>query len=172
MSKRSLAGRIGTPCRLGLLLVLAPVAGCSQPEGRVSGQVLFGGKPLPGGYVMFLPGNPKHNSITATLDQNGAFSVVLPAGDVRVSVDNRDLEPRQPIHLSPAQLNLPAGVKQSVISKLGNPPPAPPAASGDGTGGRSGRYIKIPDKYYDAATSGLDFKVQGGEQKHNIELTN
>jgi hypothetical protein len=162
-------GRTGAACRLGLLLVLPVAAGCGQAQGRVSGQVLFSGKPLPGGYVMFLPGDPKHNSVTAILDGEGRFSVVLPAGDVRVSVDNRDQEPRPAMRLSPAQLDLPANVKQMVGGKAANPPPAEQPKTARAS---SGRYVKIPDKYYDAATSGLDFKVQGGDQKHDVELTN
>jgi hypothetical protein len=162
-------GRAGAACRLGLLLVLPLAAGCgSQPDGRVSGQVRFNGKPVPGGYVMFLPGDPKRNSVTAVLDGEGRFSVVLPAGNVRVSVDNRELEPQPPMRVSTSQLNLPASVKQAVGGSPNPPPAAPPRTSGAG----SGRYVKIPDRYYDAATSGLDFKVEGGDQKHDVELSN
>ena len=90
-------------------------------------------------------------------------------GVVILAIDNRDLEPRPSFQLSPAQLDLPANVKQMVGGKAANPPPA---AQPRAAGASSGRYVKIPDKYYDAATSGLDFKVQGGDQKHDIELTN
>jgi hypothetical protein len=118
---------------------------------------------------MFLPGDSKHNSVTASLDGEGRFSVVLPAGNVRVSVDNRDLEPRPAIRLSPGQLNIPDSVKQAVGAKAANPPSA---AQPKTSGANTARYVKIPDKYYDAAISGLDFKVQGGDQKHDVELTN
>jgi hypothetical protein len=164
------AGRIGAACRLGLLLVLPVAAGCGgQPDGRVSGQVKFNGKPLTGGYVLFLPGDPKRNSVTAVLDGEGRFSVVLPAGNVRVSVDNRDLEPRPAIRVAPSQLQLPDEVKQKMGGPAANPPPATQPRTG---GGNSGRYVKIPDRYYDAATSGLNFKVEGGDQKYDVELSN
>src|SRR5581483_3518786 len=149
----------------GSLLFLWGAAGCGQSPGHVSGQVLFNGKPLPGGYITFLPKDPKYGSVATSLDEQGHFSVTLPAGEVRVGIDNRELEPRKPIHFTP---KLPASVGKAI----GNPPPEPaPAAPPAAAGGNSSRYVKIPDKYYDAATSGLDFKVQSGDQTHNIELS-
>jgi hypothetical protein len=163
-------GQLGVAFRLGLLFALPVTAGCGQQiPGKVSGRVLFNGKPLPGGYVMFLPADPKQNLVSVKLDEQGQFSVVLPVGNVRVGVDNRELEPRQPIHLSPSQLNLPPEVKKAVGAA--KPAEPPPAAPGNSPAAKSNRYIKIPDKYYDADKSGLDFKVQSGDQTHDIELT-
>jgi hypothetical protein len=105
------------------------------------------------------------------LDEQGRFSVVLPAGDVRISVDNRELEPRQPIHMSPAQLNLPPEVKDKLGSG-GNAPAQPRPPSPTAGGANTSRYIKIPERYYDAAKSGLNIKVQSGDQTHDLELTN
>jgi hypothetical protein len=34
-----------------------------------------------------------------------------------------------------------------------------------------GKYVRIPNRYYEMETSGLQFTVQGGEQKHDIPLT-
>jgi hypothetical protein len=34
-----------------------------------------------------------------------------------------------------------------------------------------GKYVAIPKKYYDIKTSGLQFTVQRGDQKHDIELS-
>jgi len=165
------SGRPGAAARLGLLLTLAAAAGCSGASpGHVSGQVQFNGKPLPGGLITFLPADPKSNAISTNLDEQGRFSVVLPAGEVRVSIDNRQLEPRQPIHLSPAQLNLPSEARKALGG--GGAAAPPPASHGTAAAGSSGRYVKIPDRYYDGMTSGLGFKVQSGEQTHDIPLTN
>jgi hypothetical protein len=161
---------IKSVCRLGLLLILPLVVGCGQSQGKVTGRVLIDGKPLPGGIVMFIPADPKKNSMSVLMDEQGNYEVVLPAGEVKVSVDNRQLAPH-PRMATVAQLNLPADVKKLVMAK-GAPPPPPPDDPGNlAVGQQVGRYVKIPDKYYDAATSGLGFKVQGGDQPHDIELS-
>jgi hypothetical protein len=169
-AKRFRSGQLAAALRSGLLLIVAAAAGCNQPAtGHVSGQVRFNGKPLPGGYVNFMPADPKASIIAVTLDGQGRFSAVLPAGDVQVSIDNRELEPRQPIHISPNQLSLPPEVK-SKLGSGGKAPEQPPAPSPNAGGANSGRYIKIPDRYYDAAASGLSFKVQSGDQTHDFDL--
>jgi hypothetical protein len=77
----------------GLLFLLPVAAGCSgQSQGKVSGQVVFNGKPLPGGRVTFRPADPKLNLVNVQLDEQGNFAAVLPAGEVKVSVDNRELD--------------------------------------------------------------------------------
>jgi hypothetical protein len=62
----SLAG----PCAL---LVPVVVAGCGPGEGKVSGQVLFKGNPLPGGTVTFSPVDTKYKPATGPIDENGRF---------------------------------------------------------------------------------------------------
>lgn len=158
--------------RMGLLLLLVVMAGCGPGEGKVSGRVLFNGKPLPGGTVFFQPAGPQ-NPVTATLpaDESGTFEVVLPTGEVQVSVDNRDLEPRPP-----APTGIPRGLPGGVTQKLlqGKPLEAaqPPADSTPRPPRRaSGKYVKIPDRYYSIATSGLKITVQRGSQTKDIELT-
>jgi hypothetical protein len=157
--RRRLAGGV-----LGLVLVLA-AAGCGAGEGRVSGRVLYNGRPLPGGRVTFRPADPRQNSVSAALDEGGNYTAVLPAGPVQVSVDNRELEP----HASLAGL-APANLAPDVRKVLGNPAPGKPSHPGDGSDNHAGNYVKIPDRYYDVESSGLDFTVTGGEQPHDIEL--
>ena len=80
--------------RLGLLILAVAVVGCGPNQVKVSGRVLFDGKPLPGGRVTFRPADPSQNSVSAVIDEQGNYAAVLPAGDVQVSVDNSELEPR------------------------------------------------------------------------------
>src|SRR5262245_28811409 len=84
---RALGGR-------GLALLLPILVGCSPGIGNVSGKVTYKGKPVPGGLVTFRPADPAKNSITVELDAEGRYSTTLPAGEVTVIIDNRELEPR------------------------------------------------------------------------------
>jgi hypothetical protein len=153
------------------LLLLPFVAGCAGGgEGKVSGRVLLDGTPVPGGWVMFRPADPAQNSVSAELDEGGNFAAVLPAGEVQISVDNRELEP-----LPPLFSGAPPGLPPEVHKALGAPKAGkPPAESAEGAGKgsrRAGRYVPIPERYYDIETSGLKLMVKRGDQKHDIELT-
>src|SRR5690349_12038708 len=100
--------------RLGLLVVLAvAAAGCGAGKGTVTGTVLLNGKPLPGGLVTFRPADSHKNPVTVRVAEDGRFEAVVPAGEVRIAVDNREFEPppkAEKIKL-PAVGGLPAGVK-------------------------------------------------------------
>ena len=178
-------------CGLVLLLAVLPL-GCSR-RGTVSGQVLFNGKPLPGGTVKFNPVDTRYNPATATIDESGNYQVTVPVGEARISVDNRALkhEDAGPIGIAP-----PPTEKEGKAARRG--PGGPPGSRGEGpppgvtvtpprnmmqekmkergipatTGTKpAGTYMAIPDKYYSPETSGLQFTVQGGAQTFNIELT-
>jgi len=154
--------------RFGLVLLLLAVAGCGSGQGQVSGRVLLDGTPVPGGRVTFRPADGRHNSVSAELDREGNYQAVLPAGEVAVSVDNRELEP-----VPSLGGGLPAGLPPEVRKALGGakaekPRPTAPENVPERP---SGRYVKIPERYYQSETSELRFTVKGGDQKHDIELT-
>src|SRR5262249_6385010 len=147
----------GIPMRrmaVGWMIVLLPIlAGCGPGRGKVTGQVFFEGKPVPGGRVTFRPADPRHNSVSAELDGQGGYEALLPVGDVQACVDNRELEP-QPSFGAP----IPAGVPAEVRGKLGGGGPSPP--NEDGTSGKpSARYVPIPERYYQVETANLQLQV-------------
>lgn len=167
------SGRSGLISRFGILLLLLLLTGCGQSEGKVSGQVKLGGTPLPGGIVMFRPADPKQNSVSSVLDEQGHYEAVLPSGEVQVSVDNRSLQPHElPFHGMPP--GLPGKAREAIArAKREN---AAAAKTEGGTNPNAaqripGKYVEIPKKYYDISTSGLKFTVQRGDQPHDIELT-
>jgi hypothetical protein len=165
---RSLApgpGRFRSVGRCALLLLVPALAGCGGARAKVWGRVLYDGKPVPGGLVTFVPADPKERAVTAMLDGDGNYEALLPPGEVNIAVDNRELEPRDA---------RPAGLPKDIpaVKDLGGAKPdhSRPKSSPNAGGNRVGRYLKIPDKYYDFEKSGLKYAVEPGNQKHDIEL--
>jgi len=165
---RALAG-------LGMALLFPVLAGCASGTGKVSGKVTYKGQPVRGGLILFRPADPALNAVTVELDAEGGYSAVLPTGDVTVSIDNRDLEPK-PVFGGGVPANIP--LPPEVRAKLGKakaatpaPPPDKPVESADAPRRPSGRYVPIPEKYYMLETSGLKFTVNGKGQTQDFELT-
>jgi hypothetical protein len=119
--------------------------------------------------VTFRPADSRQNLVNARLDENGRYEATLPAGEVRVAVDNRDLEPAG---RGAPKLVLPPGVKFPPAPKSGaeSPPPAPAAAPEPAPRNLPGTYVPIPANYYDVDTSGLTYTVKTGPQSYDIEL--
>lgn len=104
---------------------------------------------MPGGKVSFIAIKGGFSSI-GIIDENGAYQIKAPVGEVQVSVTNRMLEPRRgPKALPRLSKAADVGEKQTV----------------------KGRWVKIPSQYEDASKSGLKYTVTRGPQTHDIELS-
>jgi hypothetical protein len=156
--------------RLGLLLLLAAAAGCGAGRGKVSGRVLLNGEPVPGGWLSFRPADPKQNAVPAKVDDQGNYEAVLPVGEVFVSVTSGDLPPRGP-RVGGLPPGLPLSPEVQKTLEGGRPEQGPANAGGNAPAPQGGKYVAIPPRYADAATSGLQFRVEGGDQTHNLELS-
>lgn len=166
----ALGRRRSLHCVALLLPLLLVAVGCGTRKSKVSGRVLYKGAPLPGGQMLFRPADPKQNTVSAELDAEGNYEAVLPVGAVKVSVDNRELEPAADLSVG-LPGNLPFSPEAQKAFK-GKPDPAASGAGGENTppGKPAGKYVKIPSRYYDSEKSGLEFTVESGEMKHDIEL--
>ncbi len=155
---------------MSLLALLPVVAGCGIGQGRVSGKVLYNGAPLPGAQIMFRPADPTQNAVSTRADAEGHYEAVLPVGEVKVSVDNRDQAPHKKVSSV-----LPPGLPPEVTQKLkgsGQSEPAAPKSGDNNPDKPAVHYIPIPSNYYDIEKSGLGFRVEGGAgaQEHDLEL--
>jgi hypothetical protein len=133
---------------------LTLMAGCgksshSVEHAEVTGKVLFNGKPLPGGKVTFVAVQGGF-AASGNIDENGAYQISAPIGEVEIGVDNQMLRPRG----GPRQI----------------PHPQQPG-SGEQGPPLKGRWMDIPAVYSDPHTSGLKYTVQSGAQTHPIELS-
>jgi hypothetical protein len=155
----------GPVSRLALLLLFC-VTGCGGPGPvKVSGKVLFNGSPLPGGLITFRPVDPQLSPVGAAISEEGTYEAILPIGEVQVSVDNRALEP------PPAgPTSLPGGLLGELSPeakkdlKMRSTAPAAPKSA------QPGRYVEIPERYYDPDTSMLKFRVEHNGQQHDFQL--
>jgi hypothetical protein len=153
--------------RAGLLVFLALAVGCKGGQGTVSGTVYLNDKPLPGGLVTFRPADSSKNVVSARIGDDGHFEATLPAGEVRIAVDNREFQPppRGEVPKLPPVVDLPPGVKPPQHERQGSP-----AAPEGGPEKPSGKYVPIPPQYYDVDTSDLKLVVQPGPQSYDFRL--
>jgi len=141
----------------GLLLLglMALSVGCTSSKGRaiVKGQVTFDGTPLPSGSVTFSGAN--NATGTATIEDGKYVMNDAPLGEVKITVT--------------APPPLPMGPRPGTVDKGSVDPEHPerriPIMS------PLTKRLPIPEKYASPATSGLTFKVERGEQTHDINLT-
>jgi len=153
--------------QIGLLLLSVALAGCGPGKGKVSGRVVFNGKPLPAGKIMFMPADGHSSVITVDLDESGNFpQVELPVGEVMVSVDNREFAPPAPVT---GPIELPSGIAPGALAPTHG---SGPRANNSTSAARNARYIPIPSRYYTAEESRLRITVRPGEQTEEIALSN
>jgi hypothetical protein len=155
---RALAG-------LGLALLLSVLVGCGPGTGNVSGRITYNGKPLPGAIVVFQPADSTKNPMSVALDKESRYSVTLPTGDVRVTVDTRINVPKASMPM------VPPNPEKEAQAKDGEKEAAADAPKGDDGGRRAGKFVPIPERYASVESSGLKFAVKAGDQTHDIDLT-
>jgi hypothetical protein len=149
---------------MGVLVFLPFLGGCfgGVPKGTLSGKVNYRGQPVPG-FLTFRPADSRQNAVTVTIDENGGYEATVPAGEVQVSIDNREWEPLGKSSPPPTipGINLPVDkmVKGGSGETVKSNRPE-----------RVGKYVKIPEKYYTAENSGLEFTVEKGAQTKNFDL--
>ncbi len=142
------------------------LAGCSDGSGAratVKGKVKLGEKPLYMGTVTFTAKGADNRVGSGNIDQEGNYTVTdAPVGDVAISV-------------SVPKMGMMA--KMPGASDKAKPPTG--VSTKDPSGGMAmnmpnidmTKIVPIPDKYADPATSGLTYKVERGQQTHDINLT-
>jgi hypothetical protein len=135
-------------------------AGCggTKSKATVKGQVTIGSKPVYMGTVSFILNDKQSGS--ATTDQNGNYVVTdAPVGDCKISVTVPKLGP---------------GLRGGPVIPKGMPAMKDPNASESTPAPLMdpSKIVPIPDKYGDPNSSGLSFKVEKGEQTHDIKLSN
>jgi hypothetical protein len=148
------------PTWAAAVAIMALASGCGPRAGTVSGQVFLDGKPLPGGMVTFLPLARGMNPSSSPIDAEGRYEVSVVEGEYQIAVDNRELEARS--HPRPPP-KAPPGLKLPPPGKADTPPREKEPSS-------PGKYVPIPEKYYNGPKSGLRITATGSPQEYRIEL--
>lgn len=135
--------------------LLGSSLGCSGGSRRsaqhteVSGTVTYNGKPVTGGQIKFV--GDDWAAIEGVIDETGHYTINAPVGTVKITVDNRMVQAGA----------IREQASQGAGPRPGGPPPKP----------IKGKYVQIPEKYYDPARCGLSYTVQKGPQTHDVVLT-
>jgi hypothetical protein len=129
-------------------LLLVVVAGCGQSS-QVSGLVTYDGQPLPGGRVTFLCDGEGCPVLCSNIAEDGTYVIAnLPLGRVRVSIETFEPQPKPATGPDPV-----TGIDYSLAWE------------------DTGRYVRIPQRYGSAKTSGIEFVVSATEQRFDIPLS-
>jgi hypothetical protein len=131
-----------------LLLVLPLATGCGgQGKATVSGKVIYQGKPLPSGFVTFVPENgaPLH----ADIQGDGSYRMDrVPVGTVKIGVQPKTAQDT---------------LQSSAM-------PHNPKDYGKAKSAMTESETPIPPIYADPNQSGLTYTVTKGSQQHDIDL--
>jgi hypothetical protein len=132
----------------------------------VAGKVLYQGKPVPGGTVLFL--HPKKGSLSSAIGEDGSYHFEnIPAAEVKIAVlGSASPKPNAPTQIPPGvnwehiKKTNPGVSEEALLQKMGiRPSSRKPAMS-----------VPLPQKYGDPLQSGLTYTVTAGEQTHDIKL--
>jgi hypothetical protein len=151
-------------------LILASVSfGCGgQKTAKISGKVLFQGRPLPGGLVTFYPMEGQSNPASAIIGEDGSYSVHnAPVGNVRITVSNLALKKGEvpPIGMNGAPATFTMASKEAIAkAREGKDIPHPKGSKILGT------YVPIPASYANIKTTGLDYSVDDKNQDYDIVI--
>lgn len=134
------------------LLALA-ILGCGESFGTVSGEVKVKGKPLPSGIISFAGQSGRKRVISGPI-KDGKYSVSgVPATKTLISIQNT--------------------IVVSVTPPKDKDPKAKDKDKGKGKGKGKDKDKdddKVPTKYSDPKSSGLELDVTVGEQTHDISI--
>ena len=155
--------------RLGLLLVLVLVlaAGCgprTRTPAKIAGKVTYKGAPVKAGNITF---HTSDGDYTGPLNAEGGYEITdVAAGQATVTIETESANPDKKAPAYGGQ----AGRSPAMDpSKMAGGPPA--GAGGLSAGDMKERYVKIPAKYKDPASSNLSATLVAGRQTLNYELT-
>jgi hypothetical protein len=152
----SRARRLGGWAALPVLLVALGTSGCSS-YGNVSGTVTHNKQPVKGGTVTFVSSGGKMSPV-AQINEDGTYTVRVPAGDVVICVDTDMYKPLD---------------KGAAGEHHYSPPSGQKAPEGFGAGDskdRAKRYVAIPPKYKSPESSPFKYTVASGSQTKDLPV--
>jgi hypothetical protein len=152
--------------RLALLVVLALIVGCTRSPypSKVTGTVTYQGKALKAGNITFHTENK--GSYSSTLSLEGTYEMVdLPVGTVTVTVETDSANPDKKPPSYGGKADKMYEERMAVEKQKGM------AMGGLTREEMQARFVKIPDKYASANTSGLTATLTSGRQVKNFELS-
>jgi hypothetical protein len=157
--------------RVGFLLgplAAALTSGCGSKTAKLSGKVLFQGRPLPGGLVTFYPTDGHGKPASAVIGEDGAYLVNnAPVVTVKVTVSNLALKKgdHPPIGMDSTSSNY--GMAPKDVVERAREGKKLPLYEGSRT---TGSYVPIPTAFADVKTTGLTYTVDSKNDDFDIVL--
>lgn len=161
------------------LLVLAPL-GCGRSTGTVTGTVSLEGKPLPAGQISFVPASGP--AVSAPINKDGTYTASgVPTGEVKVTVETDTIKKKiDAMKKSTAPSSSNPSLKGFSDKKLSEMPPEAKkffekqkenATEAIRTYKElAASYRAIPQRYMEAANSGLSLTVTSGSNTYDVPL--
>ncbi len=117
----------------------------------LTGKITYKGAIVSGGTIKLVPTDSKIVPVTSQINPNGTYSVVPTGlGDMKVAIET-----------------------ESIKGQTGAAYTVPPTRKGlpEITDANLPKYVKIPGKYANEASSGLTVTIQKGKNQKDFELT-
>jgi ribosomal protein S16 len=152
---------------IGLLVLGFGVSpGCSKKPaadptlGTLTGKVTIKGEPVTGGSLSFNKDGKEVANVK--INSDGTYETLLALGDFKVAVDTElfkkmlDSGFQNTTTVNPMVLKDKKLTEEEMKALMGK---------------SAGKYVPIPEKYRDVASSGLAVTIQAGKQEKNFDLT-
>jgi len=126
------------------------------------------GTPLPGGVLTLYP-QERGNPVSVVIQADGSYEAKsIPAGPVKLTVDNSTLNPRAKRNPFAAKAIQPP---KGTLEKMKQEGKDVPASIGPTKSTLTGKYVPIDRSFARPETSDLKAQVEGGPQKLDVQLT-
>jgi len=149
-----------------VLVTLSAAVGCGGGgTGKITGKVTYNGNPLKGGEVWYI-NEAKQQTQSGQIGEDGSYTVDrVPAGECKVVVKTKQL-------LQQASAGGGSGGKGPPPGKGKEAPKISNEAGYEKPSGEDAKrkFVAIPTRYEDAATTPLTYTVRRGSQENDLKL--
>ncbi len=150
---------------LAILSIPLVLAGCTKnpnAPAQISGVVKYNGKPLPAGTIVFHDAEGK--AYSTSIHQDGKYELTdVPTGEMKVTVDTEDF--------NPAKVQPTYGGQRAAKMGMSETPAPPGLGAPPSVEDKKAVYVKIPEKYRTASSSGLSATLKKGKNTQDFDLT-
>ena len=142
-------------------MVLACLVGCSSKKGDVSGTVRFEGEVLPRGRITFYCEGGEQPVLMSNI-VDGSYAIEeAPIGNSKITVETFQIKTTR----------VPGQIDSPTPDDVDTEPKEQPELEGDvAPTTKSGKFIRLPDRYSSLSDSKLTLQIDSGPNHHDVDL--